>query len=76
MLCPADRLNASGSTKYVLRLLETRDVKELLGEEVYLLWPDDGLWYPADVKKVGTMSYTPVGISKLNLLPLPHSRKL
>jgi len=36
----------------VLRLLETRDVRELLGEEIYLLWPDDGLWYPADVKKV------------------------
>lgn len=48
----AERLHAASPKKYVLRLLETKDVRELLGEEVYLLWPDDGLWYPADVKKV------------------------
>lgn len=39
--------------KYVLRLLSEKDVTEnLLGEEIFLLWPDDGLWYPAEIQKV------------------------
>ena len=39
--------------KYVLRLLEEEDVKRsLLGAEVFLLWPDDGLWYPAEIQQV------------------------
>ena len=32
--------------------MDKRDIGELLGEEIYLLWPDDGLWYPAEVTKV------------------------
>ena len=40
------------SEKYVLRFMDKKDVAELLGEEVFLLWPDDGLWYPAEVIKV------------------------
>ena len=40
------------SKKYVLRFMDMKDVGDLLGEEVYLLWPDDGLWYPAEVIKV------------------------
>ena len=47
-------------TKYILRFLEQKDItKDLIDREVFLLWPDDGLWYPADVKKVCSWQHPP-----------------
>lgn len=35
------------------RLLKEEDVQPaLLAQEVYVLWPDDGVWYAAVVEKV------------------------
>lgn len=40
--------------RLVYRLLKEADVRpKLLGEEVHILWPDDGVWYIAVVQQVG-----------------------
>jgi hypothetical protein len=37
----------------VYRLLRLRDIKPSLKDtEVHILWPEDGTWYMADIKKV------------------------
>lgn len=42
---------------YVMRLLDEKDVtSRLLKREIYLLWPDDGVWYPAQVREVQILS--------------------
>lgn len=39
--------------RLVYRLLSLADVRpQLLGEEVHILWPDDGVWYMAIVERV------------------------
>jgi hypothetical protein len=40
-------------TRRVYRLLKARDVKPTLkGTEVHILWPDNGVWYMAEVLQV------------------------
>lgn len=38
--------------KHVFRLLRKSDVsKQLVGREVFTLWPDNGMWYKGKVRK-------------------------
>lgn len=49
-----DALLSHGSkdVKRVFRLLRKSDVsKELVGREVFTLWPDNGMWYKGKVRK-------------------------
>lgn len=40
-------------TRRVYRLLKARDVKPTLKDtEVHILWPDNGVWYMAEVLQV------------------------
>lgn len=55
----AEHLSQSASKKYVLRFMDKRDIRDLKGEDIYLLWPDDGLWYPANVIKVKIPTESP-----------------
>lgn len=42
-----------GETKFVYRHLRKDELTGSLAQEtVYVLWPDDGIWYQAQVKKV------------------------
>ena len=55
---PPEEAGASGGrrskrARLVYRLLRDADVRpQLLGEEVHILWPDDGVWYLAVVQRV------------------------
>ena len=38
--------------KHVYRILNAKDIsKKLLEREVFTVWPDNGLWYPAHIEK-------------------------
>ena len=44
---------AAPATRQVYRLLHDADVGDaLVGREVFILWPDDGTWYSAEVDEV------------------------
>lgn len=61
-----------GETKFVYRHLRKDELTGSLAQEtVYVLWPDDGIWYQAQVKKVRWT--TPVGC-RHNVSP-PHSSR-
>ena len=45
--------------KQVYRLLRPRDVApSLVGRDVHVLWPDDGTWYAARVRRVSAKAGT------------------
>ena len=39
--------------KYVFQLLQKRDIihRTFVGRDVFVLWPDNGLWYKAVIQK-------------------------
>ena len=40
-------------TKHIFRLLAKSDLtKEVLDKELFILWPDNGQWYAAEIMKV------------------------
>lgn len=42
------------NSRKVYRLLTHKDIKNSLKDtDVYILWPDDGIWYMAEVEQVG-----------------------
>lgn len=45
--------------KWVFKLLDKSEIKQdLLDEAVYLFWPDDSTWYPAEVRKARSCSHS------------------
>jgi hypothetical protein len=45
------------NSRKVYRVLTHKDIKNTLKDtDVYILWPDDGIWYMAEVEQVGHTS--------------------
>ena len=47
-------------TKHIFRLLTKSDLtKEILEKELFILWPDNGQWYAAEIIKVRPAPLSP-----------------
>jgi hypothetical protein len=50
----AAKMYWEANSRKVYRVLTHKDIKNSLKDtDVYILWPDDGVWYMAEVEQVG-----------------------